>query len=222
MIYFCHCTLKSWQIYHPQFCDAFQFMLFNIHFSHVDPKVSTVYPLQRKNHIQWRIKFLSFLHFLAKKNNQIIGWLPPLDILDPPLPLTYDHFNLDAASVYKYRSGTVNSNTVNSKFHFIRTFCEMFSYHFPIIWCLKRMVNSYFHLFRRKSLPTKNFELTVPNLQLIYAVNVIMNILCNIHGNWTCKTDHILLDCVIFGLEYLTALLAMYFWWALPIMLLTY
>ena len=29
-----------------------------------------------------------------------------------------------------YRSGTVNSNMVDSKFHFIRSFCEMFSYHF--------------------------------------------------------------------------------------------
>ena len=29
-----------------------------------------------------------------------------------------------------YRSGTVNSNTVDSKFHFIRGFCEMFSYHY--------------------------------------------------------------------------------------------
>ena len=33
--------------------------------------------------------------------------------------------------------GTVNSNTVNSKFHLIQIFCEMFSYHFPIISCLK-------------------------------------------------------------------------------------
>ena len=28
----------------------------------------------------------------------------------------------------KYRSDTVNSNTVNSKFHFIQSFCEMVSY----------------------------------------------------------------------------------------------
>ena len=27
----------------------------------------------------------------------------------------------------KYRSGTVNSNTVNSKFHLIRSFCEIFA-----------------------------------------------------------------------------------------------
>ena len=44
----------------------------------------------------------------------------------------------------------------------------MFSYDFPIISCLKFMVNSYFHLFRRKSLPTNDFELTVPDL---YEVN---------------------------------------------------
>ena len=28
---------------------------------------------------------------------------------------------------YKYRSGTVNSNTVNSKFHLIRSFFEIFA-----------------------------------------------------------------------------------------------
>ena len=54
-----------------------------------------------------------------------------------------------------YRSDTVNSNTVNSKFHFVRSFCEMFSYHF--------MFNFYFHLFQRKSLPMKDFELIVPD-----------------------------------------------------------
>ena len=30
----------------------------------------------------------------------------------------------------QYRSGMVNSNMVNSKFHFLWSFCEMFSYHF--------------------------------------------------------------------------------------------
>ena len=61
---------------------------------------------------------------------------------------------------WRYRSGTVYSNTVNLKFHLIQSFFEMF----PIISCLKCMVNSYFHLFRSKSLPTNDFELTVPNL----------------------------------------------------------
>ena len=65
---------------------------------------------------------------------------------------------------WQYRLSTVNSNTVNSKFHFIRSFCEMFSYHFPIISCLKCMINLYFHSFRRKSLPMNDFELTVPDL----------------------------------------------------------
>ena len=59
-----------------------------------------------------------------------------------------------------YRSGTVNSNTANSKFHLIQSFCEMFCYHFAIIPCLKCMVNSYFHLIRRKFLLTNDFELT--------------------------------------------------------------
>ena len=31
----------------------------------------------------------------------------------------------------KYRSGTVNSNMVNSKFHLIRSFCEIFARFLP-------------------------------------------------------------------------------------------
>ena len=64
----------------------------------------------------------------------------------------------------QYKSGTVNSNTVNSKFHLIRSYCEIFFYHFPNISCLKCTVNSNFHLIRSKTLPTNDFELTVPDL----------------------------------------------------------
>ena len=64
----------------------------------------------------------------------------------------------------RYRSGTVNSNTVNSKFHLIRSYCEIFFYHIPNISCLKCTVNSNFHLIRSKTLLTNDFELTVPNL----------------------------------------------------------
>ena len=63
-----------------------------------------------------------------------------------------------------YRSGTVNSNTVNSKFHLIRSYCEIFFYQFPNISCLKCTVNSNLHLIRSKTLPTNDFELTVPDL----------------------------------------------------------
>ena len=63
-----------------------------------------------------------------------------------------------------YRSDTVNSNMVNSKFHFIQSFCDFSVKCFPIISCLKCTVNSNFHLFQRKSLPTNDFELTVPDL----------------------------------------------------------
>ena len=63
-----------------------------------------------------------------------------------------------------YRSGTVNLNTVNSKFHLIRSYCEVFSYHLPNISCLKCTVNSNFHLIRSKTSLTNVFELTVPNL----------------------------------------------------------
>ena len=64
----------------------------------------------------------------------------------------------------EYRSGTVNSNTVNSKFHLIRSYCEVFSYHFPNISCLKCTVNLNFHLIQSKTLRMNVFELTVPNL----------------------------------------------------------
>ena len=64
----------------------------------------------------------------------------------------------------RYRSGTVNSNTVNSKFHVIRSHCEIFFDHFPNISCLKCTVNLNFHFIRSKTLLTKDFELTVPDL----------------------------------------------------------
>ena len=64
----------------------------------------------------------------------------------------------------------VNSNTVNSKSHLIRSYCEIFFYNFPNIPSLKYTVNSNFHLIRSKTLPTNDFELTVPDLysQLLY------------------------------------------------------
>ena len=71
---------------------------------------------------------------------------------------------------WQYRSGTVNSNTVNSKFHLIRSYCEIFFYHFPNISCLKCTVISNFHLIRSKTLPRNDFELTVPNLYCHYCV----------------------------------------------------
>ena len=60
-------------------------------------------------------------------------------------PKTNSHLGFN--SMY-YRSGTVNSNTVNSKFHLIRNYCEIFFYNFPNIPCLKYTVNSNFHLIR--------------------------------------------------------------------------
>ena len=64
----------------------------------------------------------------------------------------------------QYRSGMVNLNTVNSKFHLIRSYYEIFFYHFPNMSCLKCTVNSNFHLIRSKSLLMNDFELTVPDL----------------------------------------------------------
>ena len=63
---------------------------------------------------------------------------------------------------YRYRSDTVNWNTVKSKFHLFRIFYEVSVNTFSIISCLKCMVNSNFHLIRSLTLPTNDFELTVP------------------------------------------------------------
>ena len=97
-----------------------------------------------------------------------LGWSPPSNglctIKETETDVKNDNNGL-------YRSGTVNSNTVYSKFHFIRSFCGMFCYHFPIISCLKCTVNLYFHLIQRKYLPRNDYELTVPNL---YTVNILV------------------------------------------------
>ena len=63
-----------------------------------------------------------------------------------------------------YRSGTVNSNTVNSKFHLIRIIYEISVNIFSIISCSKCTVNSNFYLIQSKTLPANDFELTVSNL----------------------------------------------------------
>ena len=67
-------------------------------------------------------------------------------------------------TIWQYRSGMVNLNMVNLKFHLIRSYYEIFFYHSPNISCLKCTVNSNFHLIRSKTLLTNDFELTIPNL----------------------------------------------------------
>ena len=92
----------------------------------------------------------------------------------------------DEVNLFCYRSGTVNSKTVNSKFHLIRSYCEIFFYNFPNILCLKYTVNSNFHLIRSKTLPTNDFELTVPDLyqRVVRETMVIRSFyLCEIHVN---------------------------------------
>ena len=51
-----------------------------------------------------------------------------------------------------------------SKLHLIRSYCEIFFYHFPNISCIKCTVNSNFHLIRGRTLLTNDFELTIRNL----------------------------------------------------------
>ena len=94
------------------------------------------------------------------------SWHPLRKILDAPLLLSVFHTESHLLHLcrYQYGSGMVNSNMVNSKFYFIRSYCEIFFYHFPNISCLKCTVNSNFHLIRSKIFPTNDFKLTVPNL----------------------------------------------------------
>ena len=53
---------------------------------------------------------------------------------------------------------------VNSEFHLIRSYYEIFFYHFPNTSCLKCTVNFNFHLIQSKTLLTNDFELTIPDL----------------------------------------------------------
>ena len=81
-------------------------------------------------------------------------------------------FTLRSVYTAEYRSGTVNSNMVNLMFHLIRSYCEIFFYNFPNIPCLKYTVNSNFHLIGSKTLPTNDFELTVPDLYHLVPIAV--------------------------------------------------
>ena len=65
---------------------------------------------------------------------------------------------------YMYRSATVNLNMVNSKFHLIQSYCEIFVYNCPNISCIKYTVNLNFHLIRSKTLLMNDFKFTVPDL----------------------------------------------------------
>ena len=83
----------------------------------------------------------------------------------------------DDVRVINYRSGTVNLNTVNSKFHLIQSFRKDSVKCFPIISCLKCTVNSNFHLIQSKTLPTNDFELTVSDLYNIH-LNLLIFLNC--------------------------------------------
>ena len=87
-----------------------------------------------------------------------------------------------------YRSGTVNSNTVNSKFHLIRSYCEIFFYNFPNIACLKYTVTSNFHLIRSKTLLTNNFELTIPDLYVVCTARMDCYMCTTVNTDLCCKS----------------------------------
>ena len=140
-------------------------------------KINNFYKLPRKFFI-----FAQFLEKITQKQNLPKFWknLPNFQ----KLPYTCSPARKDTwyqtihlftvllhkCPIFRYRSGTVNSNTVNSKFHLIRSYCEIFFYTFPNIPCLKFTVNSNIHLIRSKTLPTNDLELTVPDPYLLLCV----------------------------------------------------
>ena len=117
---------------------------------------------------RFKMQFITMIHNVKYICSLITWELLNLIFLSPLgmyiLALTLSWFFFCKYTKHIYRSGTVNSNTVNSKFRLIRSYCEIFFYNFPNIPCLKYTVNSNFHLIRSKTLPTNDFELTVPDL----------------------------------------------------------
>ena len=68
---------------------------------------------------------------------------------------------------WQYRLDTLKSNTVYSKLRANSIFWSINRIHFGVLHvklCSKYAVKFEFHIFRRKTLPTNDFELTVPNL----------------------------------------------------------
>ena len=100
-------------------------------------------------------------------------WIEPVNICETDWHSNWLNYR-DSSNGLKYRSGTVNSNMLSSKFHLIRSYCEIFFYNFPNIPCLKYTVNSNFHLIRSKTLLTDDFELTVPDLHICVVLSSIL------------------------------------------------
>ena len=121
---------------------------------------------------KWEPCLLRFLYTVGKATalpNRFLANIPSYLHLTETKTKENSHFPIRPYSckyshLLGYRSGTVNSNTVNSKFYLIRSYCEIFLNHFPNISCLKCTVNLNFHLIRRKTLLTNDFELTVRDL----------------------------------------------------------
>ena len=86
-------------------------------------------------------------------------WMQTLNPSTSAKPVMTKLQNLFVALVY-----TGRERFIRTRFNLIRSYCEIFFYHFLNISCLKCTVNSNFHLIRSKILPTNDFELTVPNL----------------------------------------------------------
>ena len=149
-------TLPSWKLRMPAVMNLYtkqwsQFEQISHRFTATERQRNWMFLFSGKQHQTLVLELVSTGHLIAKQyacRITLLGF----------------HETHWIQSVSQYRSGTVNSNTVNSKFHLIRSYCEILIYHFPNISCLKCTVNSNFHLIRSKTLLTKDFELTVPDL----------------------------------------------------------
>ena len=71
---------------------------------------------------------------------------------------------------------------VNSKFHLIRSYCEIFFYNFPNIPCFKINLIRILRLIRSKTLQMNDFELTVPDLY-IYCLYYQLQMHCSQYLN---------------------------------------
>ena len=110
---------------------------------------------------------------------KVLHWYPPTGTRRINSPNSRQrHHCVQTTGITTGRARLIRTQLIRSS-----TLFEVSVKCFPIISCFKGTVNSYFHLFRRKSLPTKDFELTMPLLQFfsklaLLAFSVVVKTRC--------------------------------------------